>query len=92
MFDRFLPSAATKPAPPVQPKPAQVEFVVANAIIELIYSGQDLKKHLTFPTDTGRECICGAQVGDYHHTPEHHRLCPVVRFEAAVERTRKVAL
>ena len=69
-----------------------VEMERSNAVIELIYAGQDLSKHLIFPTGTGRECICGAVLDSYHHVPEHHRLCPVERFRTAVEAVRKVVL
>lgn len=91
LFSLFS-GARTTPAP-AQPKPASLaEMDVANAVIELIYAGQDLSKHLIFPADSGRECICGAVLDSYHSTPEHHRLCPVQRHAAAVERVRKVVL
>lgn len=78
---------------PSPQKPASSQEVDrSDAVIELIYAGHDLVRHLQFPTDNGPECICGAKMNNYPDPPDHARFCPVARFFVAIERARKVAI
>ena len=78
-----------RPAPPaIKPlTPDQID--TSQAIIELIYAGNDLARHLQCPTDNRLECFCGARVHTYPNPPEHARFCPVKRYNDAVELAKK---
>lgn len=57
----------------------------ANAIIELIYAGNDMAAHLVMQDGRDYSCVCGTIAGPIENPSHHHTSCPVARFYAAVE-------
>lgn len=56
-----------------------------NAIIELIFSGNDMAAHLVIQDGRDFSCVCGMIAAPVEDPSHHHNFCPVARFYAAVE-------
>lgn len=56
-----------------------------NAIIELIFSGNDMAAHLVIQDGRDFSCVCGMIVGPVENPSHHRNFCPIARFYAAVE-------
>ena len=64
----------------------------ANAIIELVYAGNDMAAHLVIQDGRDFSCVCGMIVGPVENPSHHRNFCPVARFYAAVEAVRAAQL
>ena len=64
----------------------------ANAIIELVYAGNDMAAHLVMKDGRDFICVCGPIMAPYENTSHHYNYCPVARFYAAVEAVRAAQL
>lgn len=63
----------------------------SNALIELIYAGHSMAQMLVIEDGRDCSCVCGTISAPVENPDNHHRICPVARFYAAVEDARKVA-
>lgn len=73
------------------PKPLNNDKIErTDAVIELIYAGHDLVRHLHLPGEKGPECVCGAVLNSFPGRTAHRPNCPIQRFYRAVEQARKV--
>jgi len=57
----------------------------ANALIDLIFAGNDMAAHLVMQDGRDYSCVCGMIVGPVENPSHHRNFCPVARFYAAVE-------
>ena len=64
----------------------------ANAIIELVYAGNDMAARLVMKYDRDFSCVCGMIAGPVENPAHHRNFCPVERFYAAVESVRAAQL
>ena len=89
-------SSLFKRQPTIPPqKPLTPDEIKRNdVIVDLIYAGHEMGRHLWFPNlDGTTQCLCGVTVQALEKRRiNHHRCCPVARFIAAVEVVRKEVL